>query len=67
MNFKKILLWSIAGALFGVFFGGLASFFQGGPSAPQGIKESWIFFAVVGFIKACTDPKTTKENSSNKP
>jgi hypothetical protein len=40
----------VGGALFGVAFGAIASLFQGGPPAVQGMVESMPFFAVMGAI-----------------
>ena len=42
------LLGTVAGALFGVGFGALASVFHNGPALWTGIQESWGFFAVLG-------------------
>ena len=42
------VLGAIAGGLFGVGFGALASFFEGGPDMMTGIEESWLWFAVMG-------------------
>jgi hypothetical protein len=53
-GFKKLVVetsrWAIAGALFGVFFGAVASIFQGGPSALQGIEESAPWFSIFGLV-----------------
>ena len=53
-SFKKLatetVRWTIAGALFGVFFGAVASVFQGGPTALQGIEESAPWFTVFGLV-----------------
>ncbi len=50
----QTISWALLGASFGVFFGAVASVFQGGPSFAQGILESapWFsaFGAVTGFI-----------------
>ena len=47
---SNILVGAIAGALFGVGFGALASFFEGGPELIQGIEESWLWFTVMGVF-----------------
>ena len=53
-GFKKLATettrWAVAGALFGVFFGAVASVFQGGPTALQGIEESTPWFAIFGLV-----------------
>lgn len=70
MNLRNLVTWTLAGALFGVVFGLIASIFQGGPSAQQGIRESWLFFAVVGFLKAYIDPVEkipSKQNAAGRP
>ncbi len=36
-----VVIGAAAGALFGVAFGAFASVFDGGPTAAQGIAESW--------------------------
>ena len=46
--FANTLIGAIGGALFGVGFGALASFFEGGPELITGIQESWLWFAVMG-------------------
>jgi hypothetical protein len=45
---KLITLGFFCGAAFGVFFGAVASLFQGGPALINGIVESWWWFALVG-------------------
>jgi len=57
MLLKNVVKWTLLGAAFGVFFGALASIFQGGPPPITGIKESWYWFAAAGFLKAVTEPK----------
>ena len=47
---SNVLIGAIAGALFGIGFGALASFFEGGPELLTGIKESWLWFTVMGAI-----------------
>ena len=42
------VLGGIGGALFGIGFGALASFFEGGPELMTGIQESWPWFTVMG-------------------
>ncbi len=42
------VLGTLGGALFGVGFGALASFFEGGPELMTGIRESWLWFAIMG-------------------
>jgi hypothetical protein len=42
------LLGAVAGALFGIGFGALASVFHDGPALWTGVQESWGFFAVLG-------------------
>ena len=55
---KKVLFWTLLGAIFGIFFGAMAAFFENGPSVIVGIKQSWWWFAIVGFLKGVTDPTT---------
>ena len=50
MNLRNVLTWTILGALFGIFFGVVASIFQGGPDIVIGIKETWWWFATAGFL-----------------
>jgi hypothetical protein len=50
MKIQSIIAWTIAGSLFGVAFGMIASIFQGGPDMMRGIQESWWWFAIVGFL-----------------
>ena len=48
----RTLLGCLAGAMFGVCFGALASVFQGGPDLLQGVSESTPWFAVMGGVGA---------------
>lgn len=43
------LAGAVAGALFGAAFGLLASVFDGGPPAAQGVSESWGWFCLLGM------------------
>ena len=47
-----VLVGAVAGALFGVAFGMLSSVFDGGPTAAQGVSESWGWFCVLGMALA---------------
>lgn len=60
---KNVIFWTFLGALFGVFFGAVASVFENGPSVVVGIEQSWWWFAIAGFLKGATDPNTEKQKS----
>jgi hypothetical protein len=59
-TFRRVALFAaagtLAGALYGMFFGAMASLFEGGPTILNGIRESWWWFAsfgaVAGFVIA---------------
>ncbi|MEM1096491.1 MAG: hypothetical protein AAGJ10_17970 [Bacteroidota bacterium] len=46
--FTAVVVGTVFGGLFGVFFGAAASLFHNGPETMVGITESWPWFAVVG-------------------
>ena len=50
---SKVIKFTIAGAvgggLFGIAFGAIASFFDGGPTLLTGINESWWWFSLFGM------------------
>lgn len=50
IRIQKIGAGALFGIGFGVFFGAVASLFQGGPGLLQGIKESTPWFSILGTI-----------------
>ena len=60
MKIKNVVIWTLAGALFGVLFGALAAFFENGPSVMTGIEQSWWWFALAGLLKGATDHRVQK-------
>jgi hypothetical protein len=63
VKIKNIILWTFLGAIFGVFLGAVAAFFENGPSVLLGIQQSWWWFALAGFIKGATDYFTDHSGS----
>ncbi|MBC7371299.1 MAG: hypothetical protein H7326_07035 [Bdellovibrionaceae bacterium] len=59
---KKVILWTLIGAVFGVAFGAVSAFFVNGPSVTVGIEQSWWWFAIAGLLKGLTDPELVKKN-----
>lgn len=55
---RSTLIWTVGGAVFGMFFGAIAAVFQGGPGVVQGIQETWWWFAVAGFLAATVGSKS---------
>ena len=62
---KHIFIWTICGAIFGVFFGAVSSFFQGGPTPMVGIQQSWWWFAFAGALKAIADLRLPSSKKTN--